>query len=107
MAEGLAESAGTDVCSELLAATRVALTGLRADKLEDLARRAEGLVAALFPQAPHDNGEPTSSPQFTRAAAKEHRLLAELLRATDSNLQVLRRLHSPATSPKVNSQWVR
>jgi hypothetical protein len=106
MVHGLPERSDTGVWSELLGATRDALAALRADDLEELARRAECMAEVSVAQASSAKCYVAFSPQLSRVV-REHRLLADLLRATHSNLQVLKRLDQQAASGEVNSRWVR
>jgi hypothetical protein len=88
------ETMGTgifDPWGELLRQSRLALTTLRASALEELAGRAECMLAATV------GGEPVrqriARPEFCGRpeVAREYRLLRDLLRASDRNLRVLRR----------------
>jgi hypothetical protein len=79
MANGVSKRA--EAWEELLAATRQALSTLRAEELEELASRAEKML---------EETAPTTTAQAGLKA--EQRLLGDLLSATDRNLQVLRRL---------------
>jgi hypothetical protein len=81
MADSLANSA--DAWEELLTATREALATLRAQELEELATQAEKML--------EDGAPPATEPGRLKT---EHRLLGDLLSATDRNLQVLRRVRA-------------
>jgi hypothetical protein len=79
MANGVLNRA--EAWEELLAATRQALSALRAEDLEELAERAEKML---------EETEPRTTAQAGLKA--EQRLLGDLLSATDRNMQVLRRV---------------
>jgi hypothetical protein len=74
----------------LLAETRAALAHLRVDELEELAIRAEAMLATFH------------GPTLNPVALREHRLLGDLLNATSENLRVLRRTCGSAEG---NSRW--
>ena len=80
-----------DIAS-LLAETCAALAHLRMEELESLAQRAEAILTS--------KAEMSLS---TVAARREHRLLGDLLDATDENLRVLRRVNCGEGS----ARWVR
>jgi hypothetical protein len=81
----MAEMTGTDGWRGLIAETRQALAALRVDELEALAARAEAMLAECGVAS-------TVEAEERAGLAAEHRLLGDLLRATDGNLAVLRRL---------------
>jgi hypothetical protein len=91
MAEEIVATGAFDPWGELLQQSRLALSTLRAGVLEDLAERAECMLAATV------GGEPVrqriAGPGFCGRTeiAREFGLLRDLLRASDCNLQVLRR----------------
>ncbi len=70
----------------LIDATLLALEQMDADALEQLASRAE----AMRTEVPDAAG--------VRAAAAGHRTLGELLKSTERNISLLRRLHGAALS---------
>lgn len=92
---------GPSEWSVLLRQTRFALSTLRADELEDLAVRAERMLK--LPSECSNRHEIGDSAN----ASHEHRLLGDLLAATDSNLQVLRRLRSRSHAPGAGLPWAR
>jgi hypothetical protein len=102
MLDGTGERAGTGAWYELLAATQLALTHLRADELEELASLAEQMLRTT------QTGEstPGSREQAALLTARQ-RLLGDLLAATDSNAQVLRRLHERGSIGEGNARWLR
>jgi hypothetical protein len=96
--------ARTDSWSGLVDETRQALATLRSKDLEELARRAQ----AMFDEAHGQKGQPVRPQLSAEERAKltgEHRLLGDLLQATENNLKVLRRLHGRARSGEVNTPW--
>jgi hypothetical protein len=116
MLEGVAEMARTDAWSGLLEETRRALSTLRAEDLEELARRAQTMFQQAETQQTCQPGSPLSppgnSPKGISAAewaklSVEHRLLGDLLQATEKNLKVLRRLRDRSRSGEGNTPWVR
>ena len=108
----MAETAGTKDWSALLAETRQALANLRAEDLEELAARAQSMFDAAAASEPAQRrGTPGLAADTRAQLVQEHRLLGDLLAATDRNLEVLRRLRGrlrdPAHAGEVHSQWVR
>lgn len=103
------EMAGTDAWRGLLEETRLALATLRADDLEALAVRAQAMFEAASERGPLVNGVERAK------VARQHRLLGDLLQATESNLEVLRRLSGGASdrmrgrtrAGEVDRRWVR
>ena len=95
---------GKEVWSELLQATQDALTNLSADELEALVRRAEALSARVNTAFCDDTGLRESLVEL-KMAAPHHRLLGDLLSATNDNLQVLRKLYRQQTSEGIKSPW--
>jgi hypothetical protein len=126
MLEGVAEMARTDAWSGLLEETRRALSTLRAEDLEELARRAQTMFQQAEEKQARQQGPPLSSPgisppgnstsgvsprgispdEWAKLSA-EHRLLGDLLQATEKNLRVLRRLRDRSRSGEGNTPWVR
>ena len=106
MANGMAERAGTDEWSQLLAETRDALTTLRTKDLEALATHAQRMLDETFGVDLARASEPATQRAELGNMTREHRLLGDLLLATDQNLQVLRRLRNRAAN-EVTSPWVR
>lgn len=108
MSEYMAETTGKESWSGLLEETRQALATLRAEDLEELSARAARMYDAAT------GLEPRRRPGIRGAerakVAKEHRLLGDLLLATDNNLQVLRRLdgrlHERVRAGGGNERWV-
>jgi hypothetical protein len=75
--------------------TREALANLQTDELEALAERAQTALAATAVLCGTD----------LRELAARHRVLGDVLQATASNLNVLRRLGGQ--EPDGSSRWVR
>ena len=110
MSEGVAETVGTDTWSGLLEETRQALSTLLVEDLEELSARAERMFdAAAGLESRRQQGTALRGAERAKVA-REHRLLGDLLRATDKNLQVLRRvegrLHGRERAGEVNERWV-
>ena len=83
----------------LLEQTREALANLRTEELEAIASRAQEALAA-------GSASITGDPGFRvdlRELAARHRVLGEVLEATEKNLAVLRRLRGRDEG----SRWVR
>jgi hypothetical protein len=120
MSECMAEMAGKDSWSGLLEETRQALATLRAEDLEELAARAERMFDAAAGLESRRRQGPGIRGVERAKVAREHRLLGDLLLATDKNLQVLRRLdgrlhdgrlhegrlHERARAGGGNERWV-
>jgi predicted RNA-binding Zn ribbon-like protein len=109
MMSDLAELAARDEWVELLVQTRLALSTLCADDLEELARHAERISGArlkLRSRSPED-----AHPSLPRSLSAEHSLLADLLLATRQNLAVLQRsgVNLPVRdgTSEVNRRWAR
>ena len=95
--------AGTDAWCGLIAETRQALAHLRVEDLEMLAEQAEAMLA----ECGGVDGIGAQIDGEDRAGlAAGHRLLGDLLRATDANLELLRRLRSGVRA-EGGRQWVR
>lgn len=101
----MAERPGTDGWSGLLAETRQALAGLRAEELEELAARAECMWMAVAGEDWIRQRIPRPQAQETVRLARQHRLLGDLLAATERNLKVLRRLRGRGGEER--SRWAR
>jgi hypothetical protein len=110
MSDVIARS-GTNEWSMLLAETRHALETLSAEDLEELAARAECMLAATLGLDTVRQYLPRPQGTDLIAMTQQQRLLGDLLRATDQNLAVLHRLHNRAgdrhRAGEVNSRWVR
>ena len=106
MAELLAGILNTGVLDDLLQTTKDALANLRADQLEELAQRAESLAEGPIAGSQADCAAPGSSTQL-RTTTLNHQRLGNLLRATRSNLQVMRKLSGSNAGEEVNSRWER
>jgi hypothetical protein len=109
MSECMAEAVGTDSWSGLLEETRQALSTLRVEDLEELSARAERIFDAAAGLELRRQGTVLRGAERAKVA-REHRLLGDLLRATDKNLQVLRRLegrlHGRVRAGEGNERWV-
>jgi hypothetical protein len=106
----MAETVGTDTWSGLLEETRQALSTLRVEDLEEMSTRAERMFdAAAGLESRRQQGTALRGAERAKVA-REHRLLGDLLRATDKNLQVLRRLegrlHGRVRAGEGNERWV-
>jgi hypothetical protein len=92
MTEGGSGKAEECVWSGLLAETRQALANLRAEDLEELAEHAERMLRSMRAWELARRGGLELRATARRRSMREHKLLGELLQATDSNIAVLRRL---------------
>lgn len=111
MADGGSERAGESDWRKLLVETRRALTRLRFEDLEELAGRAEEMLRSARAAKFSRPGALEFRARGGAAMARELRLLDELLRATDRNTAVLRRLLGHAADPTRdadrNIRWAR
>jgi hypothetical protein len=111
MSEGVAEMARTDSWSGLLEETRQALSKLRAEDLEELAARAQAMFAANIERESSGQVRSTPTSEELVEVDREHRLLGDLLLATEKNLAVMRRLQGRLSDRtydgEVNRRWVR
>jgi hypothetical protein len=104
--DDVARRSGTGTWEELLTAASEALATLRAQDLEELAVRAEHKLRDATPE---------NLSALRRAGVanlkSEHRLLGDLLVATDGNLQVLRRVYARKsggpTAREAHRSWAR
>jgi uncharacterized protein YmfQ (DUF2313 family) len=103
MSEGVSEMARTDSWSGLLEETRQALSTLRAEDLEELAKHAQ----TMFKEVEGQQERLLLNPEDLVKLTREHHLLGDLLQATERNLKVLRRLRDRERTGEVNSRWVR
>lgn len=111
MSDGVVEMDGTDSWSGLLEETRQALSMLRVEDLGELSTRAQKMfdaAAVIGTRGQRGSGLGGAGMEKMK---QEHRLLGDLLLATDKNLQVLRRLqcrlHSRVDAGEGNVRWVR
>ena len=81
----------------LVEETREALANLRTEELERLVIRAQQALAVAAKTIPRSKN--------LRELAARHRVLGEVLQATEQNLAVLRRLHS--REREGDARWVR
>lgn len=86
----MAERSGMNEWSALLEETRQALATLRAEDLEELAARAECMLSATLGDDWIRQRIPAPRRQELLDVTRQHRLLADLLRASGSSLAVLR-----------------
>jgi hypothetical protein len=96
--------------SGLLEATRLALSTLHLEDLEKLAARADQMLNAAAVRDSVTPAGPGLDQGERRKVLQEHRLLGNLLAATDRNLDILRRLHGgpdQSSSGRLDSRWVR
>jgi hypothetical protein len=107
----MAGKSGATEWSVLLSETRHALSTLRSEDLERLAARGEQMLLATAGRDPGSSGDPGLGPTERHELAREHRLLGSLLAATDSNIEVLRRLRGVtcrrSDAGGIDSRWVR
>ena len=111
MSDAMANISGDNRWGELLQQTRCALTSLRVEDLEELAGRAECMLAATVGHEPIRQRMPRPQAQQLAGVAREHRLLHELLIATGCNISVLRRIsgddRTTMRAGEVKPRWVR
>jgi hypothetical protein len=111
MPDGVSERGEGGDWGGLLVQTRQALATLRAADLEELAARADCMLRATVGQEGIRQRIPRPQAQELHNLTRQHRLLGDLLLATDRNLAVLRRLCGDkgdrTRAGKVNPRWVR
>jgi hypothetical protein len=110
MSDGVRETAGAGDWKGLLKQTRQALATLRAKDLEELAARADCMLSATIGDDWIRQRIPRPQAQELVDLTRQHRLLGDLLLATDRNLAVLRRLRRDAderTAGRMRSRWER
>jgi hypothetical protein len=90
-----------DQWSILLQEARQALANLRADDLEELAARAECMLAATLGTEPVRQTMPRPDARDIAHMHKQQRMLGDLLLATQSNLKAL-----DSTRKQRGSRWV-
>jgi hypothetical protein len=100
MANAVMDRSG-DQWKTLLDETRQALANLRADELEELAARAECMLAATLGTEPVRQRMSRPHARDIAHVGKQQRLLGDLLLATGSNLKVL-----DVTRNERGSRWV-
>ena len=89
MSEVIARRVWEDGWRNLLRATRHALENLRPDDLEKLVQHAESLAELVAAPTTQKGTLKMQLPQ-SAAVIREHKLLADLLGATDRNLRFLK-----------------
>jgi len=92
----MARRPGANEWNALLEETRQALATLRAEDLEELAERAQCMLAATVGSDAVRQRLPRPQGAELRALANQNNQLADQLRAIDRNLAVLRRLRNRA-----------
>jgi hypothetical protein len=101
----------TDSWAGLIEETRQALSNLRADDLEDLVVRAQEMFGASVVLKSQQKHEPELCSAELVKVVEEHRLLGDLLIATDKNLAVVRRLQGRSRdrtyADEGHPRWVR
>jgi hypothetical protein len=109
MSDGVRETVGAGEWSGLLEQTRQALATLRAEDLEELAARADCMLSATVDDDSIRQRIPGPQAQEFVDLARHHRLLGDLLLATDRNLAVLRRLRGEADerAARMRPRWER
>jgi hypothetical protein len=109
MLDRVCERAGAGDWNELLEQTRRALATLRAEDLEELAARADCMLSATVGDEWIRQRIPRPRTQELVDLTRQHRLLGDLLLATDRNLTVLRRLRERADeqSSRMRPRWER
>jgi len=97
--------------SALLEETRQALSTLHVEELEELAGRAECLLRATQDADAVRQRLPLPERKQMAGIARQHRLLGELLHATERNMAVLRPLRDRVggrhPAGEGNLRWVR
>jgi hypothetical protein len=97
--------------SELLEATRFALSTLRLEDLEKLSARAEEMLEATAARHSPPPAGFRLTPGERRKVLAQQRMLGNLLAATDRNLVVARHLCGGSLGPNsgrgLDSRWVR
>lgn len=110
MSEGKDEIAGTMEWGRLIEEARMALSTLRAGDLEELAGRAERMFGESV-RGTQRRGKPKLFGANLSCVTAQHRLLGNLLIATQKNLEVLRRMHTEARDERLaergNLPWAR
>lgn len=109
MSDVMESKAGVNEWVVLIGDTRLALSKLYAEDIEELGARAECMLSATFA---HDSiRQRIARPRDNQLLnlTREHRLLHELLVATESNIRVLRRTcgNCRATVGEAGSRWER
>ncbi len=109
MSDAMTEKTGMNEWVVLIGDTRLALSTLHAEQIEEVRARAEWMLSATFG---HDAIRQRMAPPWETQLlelTREHRLLHQLLVATKRNLDVLRRTRGDfrATVGEVNSRWER
>jgi hypothetical protein len=103
--------ARSDSWSGLLEETRQALSRLRAEDLQELAARAQAMFAANLERESAGQAQAKPSAEELVEVAREHRLLGDLLLATEKNLAIMRRLQGRLSDRtydgEVNRRWAR
>jgi hypothetical protein len=110
MSDAVVANAGASQWSILLEEARHALANLCADDLEELAARAECMLAATVSFESIRQRMPRPQQQELAGVSREHRLLGNFLSATSGNLKVLRAARRSPRYPsgeEVDSRWVR
>jgi hypothetical protein len=100
-----------DEWQELLLEAQRALSSLRYEQLEELAGRAECMLAATFGSEAVRQSIPVPGSSELRQIGQQQRLLGDLLLATKDNLAVLRRSRRDglgmACEGEVDARWAR
>ncbi len=109
MSDVIAEKSGTNEWGILIGQTRLALSTLRADDMEELGARAECMLSATFGHDAIRQRMPRPHENDLIEVTRERRLLEELLVATERNLNVLRRTGGDcrARVGEASSRWER
>jgi hypothetical protein len=110
MTEDSAKTAVMNSWSILIEQTRHALATLRAEDLEELSERAEGMSDVNAGAGSHLRHQEGIHPVELADVMREHRLLGDLLVVTDRNFKFLRRLqgrnHDSMCACERDIRWV-
>lgn len=109
MANEMVSAEIADLCSDLLEQSRMALTTLQAERLEELTKRAEHLLADAIVSNPVQSPVAGMQLYFAPELVRQRSLLGDLLHASSRNLQVLRTAHGDTKNCKraTRQLWVR
>jgi hypothetical protein len=111
MSDAVAIKSAANGWSALLEETRLALSTLCTEDLEELAARADCMLSATLGDDPVRQRIPRPHGRELLELTKEYGLLSDLLVATDVNLKVLRRMRGHksghARVGEATSRWVR
>ena len=109
MPDAIAARSGANEWGALIEETRLALSTLRAQDLDELTARAHCMLAATVGQDSIRQRMPWPRQRELLEMTRQRRLLSDLLIATGKNLDVLRRMrgHDCVRPGEANARWVR